>query len=265
MRSIRLESRVIADKGIALSDAVITQYKADFLRELRVLLPSLKNSRAAWVDLLTQSTDAGLTIEAYLRESPQLTLPLATDKQRDIRELRNDLFLQQLQRIELDRSRLVVETAFAADSAGLMGRLADGLPMNERDVEIRHEASRKRRRSHVTSLNGVNDGQIDIDIPPRLALREHATIRARIRSLTATTALLGSVEEDAISATNRPSGQSIPKKLALRRVNGADHLRLGRFLQEAMDLGRLVQLEVGVRFHGIDGRVADLELLAVPD
>ena len=34
MRSVRLESRVIANKGIGLSDKVITQCKADYLREL---------------------------------------------------------------------------------------------------------------------------------------------------------------------------------------------------------------------------------------
>ena len=94
MRSVRLESRVIANKGIGLSDKVITQCKADYLRELQVRLPSLKRGHAAWVELLTQSTDAGLTIEAYLRESPQLSLPLAIDKQRHIRQLLNDPFLQ---------------------------------------------------------------------------------------------------------------------------------------------------------------------------
>ncbi len=265
MRSVKLESRVIANKGIGLSDKVITQCRADYLRELQVRLPSLKRERAGWVELLTQSTDAGLTIEAYLRESPQLSLPLATDKQRHSRQLLNDPFLQLVQQLDFDRRQLVLEAAIASDSSELMVQIAGGFQIDERSVELRREARRKHRYPHGTVLNGLNNDQIEIDIPPRLALSEHAKIRARIRSLTAKTALLFNVEEDGSSATSRPTGRSIPQKLALRRVGGADHLRLGRILQEAMDLGRLVQLEVGIRFHGIDGRVADLELLAIPD
>ena len=265
MRSVRLESRVIATKGIGLSDKVLTQCKADYLRELQVRLPSLKREHAAWVELLTQSTDAGLTIEAYLHESPQLSLPLANDKQRHTRQLLNDPFLQLVQQLECDRRQLVLETAIASNSSELMVQIAGGLQIDERSVELRREASRKHRYPHRAVLNGLNNDQIEIDIPPRLALSEHATIYARIRSLTARTAQLFNVEENVSSATKRPSGQSIPRKLALRRVDDADHLRLGRFLQEAMDLGRPVQLEVRVQFKGIDGRVADLELLAASD
>ena len=265
MRSVRLESRVIANKGIGLSDKVITQCKADYLRELQVRLPSLKRGHEAWVELLTQSTDAGLTIEAYLRESPQLSLPLAIDKQRHIRQLLNDPFLQLVQQLECDRRQLVLETVIASNSSELMVQIAGGLQIDERSVELRREASRKHKYPHGTVLNGLNNDLIEIDIPPRLALSENATIYARIRSMTARTAQLSNIEEDASSATRRPSGQSIPQQLALRRVDDADHLRLGRFLQEAMDLGRLVQLDVGIRFNGIDGRVADLELLAASD
>lgn len=262
MRSVFLESRIIAGQRTALDDIAIARRKEDYLSELYVRLPTLKFTSIARVELLTQSTDQGLTIEAHLHEAPQLWLSLGWDRNRYSSELHNDPFLQLLQRLEYDRRTLVVDVAMASDSAAVMEQLASGLPLDKRTIELRREARRSRRHLSGRQAELASNDQLEFEIPPRLSLIEHAKVLARVSSMKKNSVNLFDVKEDSESFVNRPSAQAIPVQLVLHRPPGKTHLQNGRTLQEAMDRGVPIKLFVGVRFSGIDARVADLELLA---
>ncbi len=263
MRSLRLEARLIAPKETALDDQVIASRKADYLRELQVRLPSLRYATAAEVELLTQSTDDGLSIEAHLRESRQRSLQLSSDRNRHVRHLQDDPFLQLIQRLEIERKRLTVEAVLASDSVSLTQKLSAGLPLDERVIELRREAHKTRKRHVAIPYRDSLEELLQFEIPPRLDLVEETRVFAKIRSIKRNSADIFDVTEASGRSVNRPSGQPIPRLLPLRRPPCKHHLHYGGLLQEAMDRDAPIQLAVGVRFSGTDARIVDLELLAV--
>ncbi len=253
LRQFLIISRPFTSAHVLLAfDQVLARRQA-LLHELRTDLPCLNSLSASTLQDAQLATENGIVWQAWLQETPQLSLRLPS---RD--RSAPDLYEQDVSRVRQAQQQLPAQFHLALSPAR-------DPSSDERTASLRVRARRDGRNRKLRIASGAEQGELDLPahLPSVMPLAERRQVLLRVLQLTpnwARVKLTESLHLMAGDALHLASGS----ELVMKRQGAFRSIENGHRLQSAMDARRILSVEVAVVRNWADGTPQHLELVDIP-